>query len=104
MLEFPYLTFGLIMIPVRYFVIAGIFYLIFYSIKRKDWFYLKIQKKFPPLNIIRTEIFYSFITMIIFALIALLIFKLNWAGYTLIYLDIDKYVFLILFFQFFYLW
>ena len=91
MLEFPYLMFGLIMIPARYFIIAGIFYLIFYFIKRKDWFHLKIQKKFPPSNIIRTEIFYSFITMIIFALVALLIFKLNWSGYTLIYLNIGKY-------------
>jgi len=87
----PYLIFALIMIPARYFIIAGIFYLLFYYIKRKDWFHLKIQKKFPPLSIIRTEIFYSFTTMIIFALVALLIFKLHWNGYALIYLDINKY-------------
>ena len=89
----PYLIFALIMIPARYFIIAGIFYLLFYYIKRKDWLHLKIQKKFPPLSIIRTEIFYSFTTMIIFALVALLIFKLHWGGYTLIYLDLNKYGF-----------
>jgi len=79
------------MIPIRYFIIAGIFYLLFYCIKRKDWLHLKIQKKFPPLSIIKTEIFYSFTTMTIFAFVALLIFKLHWNGYALIYLDINKY-------------
>ena len=87
----PYLIFALIMIPIRYFIIAGIFYLLFYCIKRKDWLHLKIQKKFPPLSIIKTEIFYSFTTMTIFAFVALLIFKLHWNGYALIYLDINKY-------------
>ena len=91
MLTAPYLIFALFMIPARYFIIAGIFYLLFYFIKRESWIHLKIQKKFPPSSVIRSEIFYSFITMIIFALVALLIFRLYWAGYALIYLDIDKY-------------
>ena len=91
MLPAPYLIFALFMIPARYFIIAGIFYLLFYFIKRESWIHLKIQKKFPPSSIIRSEIFYSFITMIIFALVALLIFKLYWTGFTLIYLDMGKY-------------
>tara|TARA_B100000131_G_scaffold317592_1_gene359867 strand:- start:312 stop:1070 length:759 start_codon:yes stop_codon:yes gene_type:complete len=91
MLETPYLFFALLMIPFRYFIIAGLFYLLFYIIKKQDWMHLKIQKKFPISKIIQLEIFYSFITMLIFALIALLIFKLYWSGYTLMYHDIKEY-------------
>lgn len=86
-----YITFALFMIPARYFIIAGIFYFLFYIIKRKKWLHLKIQNQFPIKNIIKTEIIYSFSTMVIFAIVALLIFKLNLNGYTLIYLDMDKY-------------
>ena len=86
-----YMTFALFMIPARYFIIAGIFYLLFYILKKEGWIHLKINKEFPPEDIIRTEIFYSFSTMMIFALVALLIFKLHWSGYTLIYVDMNKY-------------
>ena len=91
MIPESYITFALFMIPARYFVIAGFFYLLFYIIKRKKWIHLKIQKQFPDKNIIKTEIIYSLSTMIIFALVALLIFKLHWSGYTLIYVDMDKH-------------
>ena len=86
-----YMTFALFMIPARYFIIAGIFYLLFYILKKEGWIHLKINKEFPPKDIIRTEILYSFVTMMIFALVALLIFKLHWSGYTLIYVDMNKY-------------
>ena len=86
-----YLSFALFMIPGRYFIIAGIFYTLFYIINRKRWIHLKIQNKFPSSNIIISEIFYSFSTMIIFAIVALLIFKLYWADFTLIYMDIHQH-------------
>lgn len=91
MIETPYLFFALFMIPARYFVIAGFFYFLFYYLKKEGWIHLKIQKAFPSSSIIRTEIFYSSVTMLIFSIIALLIFNMYWSGYTLLYLEIDKY-------------
>ena len=35
------------MIPARYFVVAGLFFFLFYIIKKKVWFHLKIQKNLP---------------------------------------------------------
>ena len=93
MIETPYLFFALLMIPTRYFVIAGFFYFLFYYIKKEGWIHLKIQKEIPSSSLIKTEIFYSFITMIIFSFVALLIFELYWANYTLIYLDLNKQVY-----------
>tara|TARA_B100001123_G_scaffold397011_1_gene479852 strand:- start:2624 stop:3403 length:780 start_codon:yes stop_codon:yes gene_type:complete len=92
-LSSPYLIFAIIMIPARYFVVAGLFFFLFYIIKKKVWFHLKIQKNFPLRKIIWMEIFFSVSTMIIFSAVSILIFKMYWSNYTLLYLDINKYGF-----------
>ena len=85
------LSFALFMIPARYFFFAGIFYIVFYMIKKRDWSHLKIQENIPPSNNIRIEIFYSTMTMLIFSIVALLIFVLHWKGMTKFYMDIGIY-------------
>ena len=92
-LSYPYLTIAIFMIPARYFIIAGLFYFLFYYLKKEKWFHLKIQKDFPSRKNIKMEICYSLSTMIIFSIIALLIFQLHWLGYTKIYLNMDKHGF-----------
>ena len=87
----PYLVYALFMIPARYFIIAGFFYILFYYLKKDQWFYLKIQKKFPSKKIIVSEMGYSLLTMIIYSIIAYVIFKMYWLNYTLLYTDISKF-------------
>ena len=87
----PYLIFALIMIPARYIIIAGIFFLLFYKYKPHKWTYIKIQDKNPTNNQVIREIFYSLTTMVIFTLVAILIFELNRYGYSYIYNNINKY-------------
>ncbi|TXE09303.1 sterol desaturase family protein [Gelidibacter salicanalis] len=51
---------------VRYAVIAGLLFIIFYAWKRKDFFRLKLQQKFPSNIDIKRELFYSVMTFIIY--------------------------------------
>ncbi len=78
-------------ICVRYFIIAGIAYFIFYIWKREKFFVMKIQKKFPAPDIIKKEIFYSVITLIIYCATSSLVYYFYKYGTTKIYLDIDQY-------------
>jgi sterol desaturase/sphingolipid hydroxylase (fatty acid hydroxylase superfamily) len=74
----------------RYVLFAGGLYLLFYVVKRKDWFYKKIQQKFPAQKRIWYEIKYSVTTFAIFSLLMLLNYYLTQKGYTKIYKDIDE--------------
>ena len=85
------LPLALFLIPARYFIIAGIFYSVFYILKRDHWQHLKIQEEFPPRDLIRLEILYSLSTMIIFALVAVFIFEMYSWGYTSIYNRIEDF-------------
>lgn len=85
------LPFALFMIPARYFFFAGIFYVVFYVVKKKAWSHLKIQEKIPPRKIMRMEVFYSTMTMLIFSVFAALIFMMIAAGMTKFYVDIHMY-------------
>ena len=58
-------------IGLRYFIIAGIFFLLYYVILKPWLFHKKIQKKTPKLNDYAREIGYSVITISIFALVPL---------------------------------
>jgi len=58
-------SFGLL--GLRYLLFAGIAYLLYYVVKRKDWFYGKIQQKYPERKQIWTEVGYSVLTFLVFA-------------------------------------
>ena len=71
----------------RYFIIAGAAYFIFYIWQQKKYLSIKIQSKIPQPRKVRSEIFYSIITLLIFCAVSWLIFDLKKHGLTKIYLD-----------------
>ena len=96
---FPNFLFPIIMIPARYFIVAGIFYLIFYKIFTNNFIHLKIQKQFPRSKIILSEIFYSLQTMVIFSLVVIYIRFLVINQFTMIYREISDYGWIYFFFS-----
>lgn len=76
---------------IRYMVVAGTAYWLFYHLKKSDWFYFKIQQKSPKDKDIVREISYSLFTMVIFAAIGIGIYFLREYGYTQIYTEVEKF-------------
>jgi Delta7-sterol 5-desaturase len=75
----------------RYFIIAGSAYFIFYFLKRSKWANKKIQSKYPDSKQIFSEIKNSLISILIFAFVGVLIYSLNNLGVTKIYSDVNKF-------------
>jgi sterol desaturase/sphingolipid hydroxylase (fatty acid hydroxylase superfamily) len=75
----------------RYIVVAGIAYLIFYVWKRKAWIRFKIQQHFPTLSSIKTEVIFSLSTIVLFALVIYTVLFSSVRKYTLVYGDIQEY-------------
>lgn len=65
---------GIWLIGGRYVMFAGLAFLFFYVIWRQRFFYKKIQSRFPRNTDYLREIFYSFLTIAIFALVSLFLF------------------------------
>ncbi|MDF1675108.1 MAG: sterol desaturase family protein [Vicingaceae bacterium] len=78
-------------IALRYFVITGIAFFIFYLIFKKNFNQIKIQKVFPKLKDYYREIKYSLLTTIVFMGYAYLIFRTPFRNYTQIYSDISEH-------------
>ena len=79
-------------IGLRYFIIAGIFFFLFYIILKPFIFHKKIQKRIPVLNDYAREIGYSVITIAIFALVPLTMLHTEAiAKHTTFYTKIEKY-------------
>ncbi|MCG2791954.1 MAG: sterol desaturase family protein [Weeksellaceae bacterium] len=74
-----------LMISLRYFFLAGITYFVFYRILRLKIVRLKIQQKFPMQKDYIREIKHSFLTILIFAGYAFLIFSDDFRSKTQIY-------------------
>jgi len=60
-----FIAFGLL--TARYLLFAGLAYLIFYVVKRREWLFMKIQQKYPENKQMLTEIKYSFLTFLVFS-------------------------------------
>lgn len=70
----------------RYFMVAGVAFLLFYVLLRSRIAQKKIQRTFPSLSDYHREIFYSVLTIMIFGLIPLLlIFNPSVRPYTTLY-------------------
>lgn len=76
---------------IQYFVIAGIIYLVFWKFLRKKLKHLFIMKKFPKKKHIDREIKYSIISLTITKIFGGSIILFYYAGYTLIYDEINEY-------------
>jgi lathosterol oxidase len=76
---------------IRYFVIAGIPFLLFYKLLRRYFKQSKIQKGDADRNDFRREILHSMQTTAILAFIAFIVIYTPLKSYTLIYDDLAKY-------------
>lgn len=85
------LLFTLFMMPGRYFIVAGIFYFIFYFWKKTEYRHLKIQASFPKRKMIYTELLYSTMGMLIFTLVVFLMIILIRNGHTQMYKNISEF-------------
>jgi len=75
----------------RYILIAGLAFLVFYVLFKKKWSCKKIQSRFPKTTDYWREFTYSMITIIIFILVALSIFATPLREFTLRYDTISEY-------------
>lgn len=82
---------GAIAVFVRYTVLAGTAFLIFYVIKRRSLLKYKIQQRFPDQKHIWSEVLHSAATAVIFAGMGIGVYYARKAGYTQIYTDISRY-------------
>ena len=78
----------LLIIFIRYLVLASAAFLVFYYIKKNAWSFKKIQVKFPTLSDYQREFLFSVSTTLIFAVLGYLFFFGPVAKYTFIYKDI----------------
>ena len=70
----------------RYFLLAGVPFLIFYVWKKSQKQATKIQPKFQKSADYRREIFYSILTFVVFSLIGVFIYHPAVRPHTLLYL------------------
>ena len=73
------------LIALRYFIIAGFAWLLWYQLFNGDVYYKKIQLKLPVNKDYQREIFYSIGTMLIFAIVPLLILNTAFIKFTRFY-------------------
>jgi sterol desaturase/sphingolipid hydroxylase (fatty acid hydroxylase superfamily) len=83
----------------RYFLLAGIFYFVFYVWKNRKFWYAKIQQRYPENKHIRREISYSMLSVLIFGAIIILTIVAGQKGYTRVYNNIDQYGYFYFFFS-----
>jgi len=86
--RFPVL---LLVVTLRYLIIASIAFLIFYRIRKKVWSYKKIQTRFPARQDYYREISYSLLTALIFSLIGYGLFMTPIRPYTQLYTRIEDF-------------
>ncbi len=75
----------------RYLVFAGLVYLFFYVVRKRQWAERKIQPKTPELSDLRREIKYSLMSIMIFALMSVGTLALKKAGFTKVYTDFSEH-------------
>lgn len=75
----------------RYFLVAGIFHLVFYRWSKLKWQKRKLSEKQYPRRQLQREIIWSTISALIFALTATIMVLLWQKGYTKIYSNISQY-------------
>ncbi len=76
----------------RYFMVAGIAFILFYFLFRRKISYKKIQLKYPKFKDYAREIFFSVFTMCLFAIVPLIFIKnKSVVVHTMFYTKIDQY-------------
>lgn len=83
------LVFHLVFSVLKYVVVAGVAYFIFYNWKYKSWIKYKNQLKMPSAKHLQHELFWSIMSRLIFGFMIVLI-SYN-AGFTKLYFDVSEY-------------
>ncbi len=86
-----YFSYLYLILSIRYLVIAGISFLIFYIIKPTRFLKLRIQNAFPKNKDYYREIGYSFLTFFFFAAYVIVLFRTPVKGCTRLYDHISDY-------------
>lgn len=81
-------------ISLRYFILAGVAFVVFYVLFKKQFQSIKIQQKFPKNENYYRDVKYSVISMLIFSTIAYLSFTQFKAYNNIIYTEVDNYYYL----------
>jgi Delta7-sterol 5-desaturase len=81
----------LLIIVLRYFILAGLAWLVWYVWLRKKLLFKKIQYKLPQRKDYLREIGYSLITMLIFSAVPIVLLRPPIKEYTLFYTDVNQY-------------
>ncbi len=80
-----------LIIALRYYIIAGLAFLVWYIIKKNKIAYKKIQLRIPELKDYQREIAYSSITIVIFSFVPYFLLNTDIRQYTLFYADMNAY-------------
>ncbi len=80
-----------LIIAMRYFIIAGVAFLVWYIIRKKVIAHKKIQIRFPTLKDYQREILFSCVTILIFSCVPYILLNTSIRKYTLFYLDTNSY-------------
>jgi Delta7-sterol 5-desaturase len=90
--SFPALTAGTTLyLGLRYFILAGVAWLLAYGIFRRRWLHRKIVTRFPPGSEVRREIIYSLQSLLIFGLVGAGCITAAHHGWTQLYWRISDY-------------
>lgn len=84
-------TFVFFIVSVRYLVLAGLTYTVFWKLLKERLHHRRIQQKFPGASKLWAEFKWSFATFVIFALMGVGMHVLRNAGYTQNYANISDY-------------
>lgn len=82
---------GALIFMARYLCLAGTVYFVFYIWKKKQLSVFKIQPKFPQKQQLKTELFFSLLTLLIYSGTAGMTLFFYSKGMTKIYLDLNEY-------------
>lgn len=82
---------GIVLFVLRYCLIAGIAYFVFYVWKKKAYLHLKLSQKQPAFYQIKSELFYSATTLLIYSVSVLLLIYWYQKGWTKMYLTIETF-------------
>ncbi|HTE08154.1 MAG TPA: sterol desaturase family protein [Flavitalea sp.] len=84
----------LAIINMRYFIVSGLFYFVFYFLKPEKWNSRKIGQKQYSRQQLRREMIWSVVNSVSFTITGMAIAWLWQNGYTKIYLDLNRYTIL----------
>ena len=84
-------VFTTVEVGIRYFLFAGLAWMLGYWLFRNRWFHRKIIARFPMSSEVRREMGYSLLTLVIFGLIGAGTIAASREGYTRMYWNISDY-------------